>query len=67
VLTWREMIRMNNRLPVPGGTITGLPTTPLPGVAEVIEKLGLWQRVPAASSQADRIPPSRFPEPLTYP
>jgi DNA polymerase-1 len=46
VLTWRDMIRMNNRVPVPAGTITGLATTPLPRPADVIEKLGLWRRVP---------------------
>jgi DNA polymerase-1 len=41
VLTWRDMIRMNNQVPVPAGAITGLATTPLPRPAEVIEKLGL--------------------------
>ena len=46
VLTWRDMIRMNNQVPVPAGAITGLATTPRP--AEVIEKLGLWKRVPPA-------------------
>jgi DNA polymerase-1 len=48
VLTWRDMIRMNDQVPVPAGTITGLATTPLPRSAEVIEKLGLWKRVPPA-------------------
>lgn len=48
VLTWRDMIRMNNQVPVPAGAITGLATTPLPRPAEVIEKLGLWHRVPPA-------------------
>jgi hypothetical protein len=48
VLIWRDMIRMNDRVPVPAGTITGLATTPLPRPAEVIEKLGLWRRVPSA-------------------
>jgi DNA polymerase-1 len=48
VLTWRDMIRMNNHVPVPGRAITGLATTPLPRPAEVIEKLGLWKRVPPA-------------------
>ena len=42
------MIRMNNQVPVPAGAVTGLATTPLPRPAEVIEKLGLWQRVPSA-------------------
>jgi DNA polymerase I len=41
VLTWRDMIRMNDQVPVPAGAITGLATTPLPHSAEVIEKLGL--------------------------
>jgi DNA polymerase-1 len=48
VLTWRDMIRMNDGLPVPGEAITGMATTPLPRPAEVIEKLGLWRRVPPA-------------------
>jgi DNA polymerase-1 len=46
VLTWRDMIRMNNQVPVPAGAVTGRATTPLPRPAEVIEKLGLWKRVP---------------------
>ena len=37
---------MNNQVPVPAGPVTGLATTPLPRPAEVIEKLGLWKRVP---------------------
>lgn len=48
VLTWRDMIRMNNHVPVPAGAVSGLATTPLPRPAEVIEKLGLWKRVPPA-------------------
>jgi DNA polymerase-1 len=48
VLTWRDMIRMNNQVPVPAGAISGLATAPLPRPAEVIEKLGLWNRVPLA-------------------
>ena len=48
VLTWRDMIRMNDQVPVPAGAVTGLATTPLPRPAEVIEKLGLWKRVPPA-------------------
>jgi DNA polymerase-1 len=48
VLTWREMIRMNNQVSVPARAISGLATTPLPRPAEVIEKLGLWKRVPSA-------------------
>lgn len=46
MLTWRDVIRMNNQVPVPGEAITGLATTPLPRPVEVIEKLGLWKRVP---------------------
>jgi hypothetical protein len=42
------MIRMNNQVPVPARAISGLATTPLPRPAEVIEKLGLWRRVPPA-------------------
>ena len=48
VLTWRDMIRMNSQVPVPAEAVTGLATTPLPRPAEVIEKLGLWKRVPPA-------------------
>ena len=48
VLTWRDMIRVNDRLTVPGESVTGVPTTPLPRPAEVIEKLGLWKRTPTA-------------------
>jgi DNA polymerase-1 len=46
VLTWRDMIRVNDQVPVPGDAVTGLATTPLPRPAEVIEKLGLWKRAP---------------------
>jgi DNA polymerase I len=53
VLTWRNMIRMNNLVPVPAGAVTGLATTPLPRPAEVIEKLGLWERVPSAEQNGD--------------
>jgi len=48
VLTWRDMIRMNNQVPVPAGAVSGRATTPLPRPAEVIEKLGLWKHVPPA-------------------
>jgi hypothetical protein len=48
VLTWRDMIRMNNQVPVPAEAISGLATTPLPRPAEVIEKPGLWKHVPPA-------------------
>jgi hypothetical protein len=48
VLTWQDMIRMDNQVPVPTRAISGLVTTPLPRPAEVIEKLGLWERVPPA-------------------
>jgi DNA polymerase I len=53
VLTWRDMIRMNDQLPVPAEAITGVATTPLPRPAEVIEKLGLWRRIlPAHQNEA---------------
>jgi DNA polymerase I len=45
VLTWRDMIRMNDQLPMPAEAITGVATTPLPRPAEVIDKLGLWRRI----------------------
>jgi hypothetical protein len=53
VLTWRDMIRMNNQVRVPAGAVTGLATTPLPRPAEVIEKLGLWERVSSAEQNGD--------------
>jgi DNA polymerase-1 len=56
VLTWRDMIRMNSQVPVPGEAITGRATTPLPRPAAVIEKLSLWRRLPSAEQNgvADR-------------
>ena len=54
VLTWRDMIRMNSQVPVPGEAVTGLATTPLPRPAEVIEKLGLWKRNPSAEQKPAR-------------
>ena len=45
-ITWRDMIRMNDQVPVPAGTIVGLAATPLPRPAEIIEKLGPWRRAP---------------------
>jgi DNA polymerase-1 len=48
VLTWRDMIRMNNQVTVPAEAVTGQATAPLPRPAEVIEKLGLWRRIPSA-------------------
>jgi DNA polymerase-1 len=51
VLTWRDMIRMNSQVPVPGEAVTGLATTPLPRPAEVIEKLGLWKRPPSRTER----------------
>jgi DNA polymerase-1 len=48
VLTWRDMIRVDDRVPVPAAAVTGLATTPLPRPADVIEKLGLRKRVPTA-------------------
>jgi DNA polymerase-1 len=47
VMTWRSMIRMRTNLSLPtapGGTATA----PLPPPAQVITKLGLWQRVKLA-------------------
>jgi DNA polymerase I len=54
VLTWRDMIRMNSRVPVPAGAVTGRATTPLPRPAEVIEKLGLWKR-PTGRAERDPV------------
>jgi len=45
---------MNNQVPVPARAVSGLATTPLPRPAEVIEKLGLWKRVPSAEQNVRR-------------
>jgi DNA polymerase-1 len=49
VLTWRSMIRMRTRIPLPAEPV-GIPTIPLPAPAQVIQQLGLWDA--AASGQA---------------
>ncbi len=42
VLTWRDMIRLRQDLPLPR-TPTGISTKPLPIPGDVIAQLGLWQ------------------------
>jgi hypothetical protein len=49
VLTWRDMIRMNNQVPVPAGAVSGRATTPLPHPATVIEKLACGSASPRQS------------------
>ncbi len=44
VLTWRDMIRLRQDIPLPR-TPTGVPTTPLPAAADVLATLGLWHAV----------------------
>jgi DNA polymerase-1 len=43
VLTWRSMIRMRGDVPLTLNP-TGQPTAPLPRAADIIDKLGLWDR-----------------------
>jgi DNA polymerase-1 len=50
VLSWRDMIRMNHQVPVSAGALVDRATTPLPRPAEVIEKLGLWNRARPADA-----------------
>lgn len=42
LLTWRDMIRLNSRVPLPPGIITGHPAAPMPRAAEILDCLGLW-------------------------
>ncbi|MFC5183878.1 5'-3' exonuclease [Actinomadura harenae] len=42
ILTWRDMIRLDHRIPLPAGLTTSTPTTPLPRAAAVLEDLHLW-------------------------
>jgi len=52
VLTWRSMIRMRADVPLPRAP-TGEPTTALPRAADIIDKLGLWDR-PRTSGRDDQ-------------
>ena len=42
LLTWRDMIRLNPRIPLPHGLITGQATSAMPRAAEILDRLGLW-------------------------
>jgi 5'-3' exonuclease len=42
LLTWRDMIRLNPRIPLPHGLITGQATSIMPRAAEILDQLGLW-------------------------
>jgi DNA polymerase I len=41
LLVWRDLIRMNDRVPMPGLPL-GLPSPQLPPAASIVEDLGLW-------------------------
>ena len=42
LLTWRDMIRLNTRIPLPRGLTTGHPTAPMPRAAAILDQLALW-------------------------
>jgi hypothetical protein len=42
LLTWRDLIRLNPNVALPGGLVTGQPTPPLPRAAEILATAGLW-------------------------
>jgi len=52
VLTWRSMIRLRTDMVLPR-VPTGQPGAPLPRAADIIEKLGLWDR-PRRAERAGR-------------
>lgn len=42
LLTWRDIIRLNDRLPLAETAASGLATAPLPRAAEILDRVGLW-------------------------
>jgi DNA polymerase-1 len=42
LLTWRNMIRLNPRIPLPHDLITGQATSTMPRAADILDQLGLW-------------------------
>ncbi len=42
LLAWREIIRLNDKVPLSETTITGQATAPLPRAAEILDRLALW-------------------------
>jgi len=42
LLAWRDIIRLNDTLPLAGTAAGGTATAPLPRAAEILDRLGLW-------------------------
>jgi DNA polymerase-1 len=42
LITWRDIIRLNPRILLPHGLITGQATSAMPRAAEILGQLGLW-------------------------
>lgn len=42
LLAWRDIIRLNDKIPLGAAAITGQPTAPMPRAAEILDALGLW-------------------------
>jgi DNA polymerase-1 len=42
LLAWRDIIRLNDKIPLGATAITGQPTAPMPRAAEILDALGLW-------------------------
>jgi len=42
LLAWRDIIRLNDQVPLGAAAVTGQPTAPMPRAAEILDALGLW-------------------------
>jgi 5'-3' exonuclease len=42
LLAWRDIIRLNDKVPLGAAAVTGQPTAPMPRAAEILDALGLW-------------------------
>lgn len=42
LLAWRDIIRLNDKVPLGSTAVTGQPTAPMPRAAEILDALGLW-------------------------
>jgi 5'-3' exonuclease len=42
LLAWREIIRLNDKVPLSEATPAGQATAPLPRAAEILDRLALW-------------------------
>jgi 5'-3' exonuclease len=42
LLAWRDIIRLNDKIPLGAAAVTGQPTAPMPRAAEILDALGLW-------------------------